>query len=186
MHVVRIGHDDNGQVLLADDAGTGINIEVLRIERLLVPTVATPAQDEGTEVVATPTAFNFVGDGVVVTEVSGVATVTIPGGGGNTPTHSEQYLAGKATSAFVAADFTGTEGVAYATGEHTATMPTVTGNVFAAVARLATDPDPTFADVNGTGLNQFSDFTQQSGTVTLGGSAYNVWVSGLCSLRHGG
>ena len=36
-HIVRIGHDAAGQVLLADDAGTGINIDFLRVERLLVP-----------------------------------------------------------------------------------------------------------------------------------------------------
>ena len=42
---------------------------------------AAPVQDEGTQVVATPSAFNFVGDGVAVTDVSGVATVTVPGGG---------------------------------------------------------------------------------------------------------
>ena len=138
---------------------------------------AAPAQDEGTQVVATPTAWNFVGDGVVLTDVGGVATVTVPGGGGTVPTHTEQYLAGKATNAFVAADFTGTQGVAYTAGEHTATLPTVTGNVFGAVARLETDPEPVFADVNGSGLNQISDFTQQAGTVTINSAAYNVWVS---------
>ena len=37
---------------------------------------ASPVQDEGTQVVATPTALNFVGDGVVVTDVGGIATVT--------------------------------------------------------------------------------------------------------------
>ena len=42
---------------------------------------AAPVQDEGDEVVATPIGFNFVGDGVVVTDVGGVATVTIAGGG---------------------------------------------------------------------------------------------------------
>ena len=146
---------------------------------------AAPAQDEGTQVVATPTAYNFVGDGVVVTDVGGVATVTIAGGGGNVPTHTDQYLAGKATSAFVAADFTGTAGVAYADTAHTATMPTVTGNVFGAVARLATDPAPTFADVNGTGTNQIADFTQQAGTVTLDGAAYDVWVSDYAVFSTG-
>lgn len=41
---------------------------------------AVPVQDEGTTVVATPTAINFVGTGVTVTNSGGVATVTIPGG----------------------------------------------------------------------------------------------------------
>lgn len=43
---------------------------------------AVPVQDEGTTVVASPTAINFVGAGVTATNSGGVATVTIPGGGG--------------------------------------------------------------------------------------------------------
>ena len=127
-------------------------------------------------------------DGTLWEKAAGAWTkqYTFPAGGsGPAPTHTEQYLAGKATSTFVATDFTGTAGVEYAAGEHTATMPTVTGNVFAAVARIATDPDPTYADVNGTGLNQFADFTQQTGTVTIGGAAYNVWVSDFAVFATG-
>lgn len=41
-----------------------------------------PVQDEGTQIVASPTALNFVGAGVSVTNTSGVATVNIPGGSG--------------------------------------------------------------------------------------------------------
>ena len=44
-HLVRIGHDNAGQVLLADHGGTGINIESLRIERILVPVV--PGTNDG-------------------------------------------------------------------------------------------------------------------------------------------
>ena len=36
-HIIRIGHDDAGQILLADDSGSGINIDFLRVERILVP-----------------------------------------------------------------------------------------------------------------------------------------------------
>ena len=43
---------------------------------------AVPVQDEGAVVVAAPTAINFVGAGVTATNSGGVATVTIPGGGG--------------------------------------------------------------------------------------------------------
>lgn len=43
---------------------------------------AVPVQDEGSVVVAAPTAINFVGSGVTTTNVGGVATVNIPGGGG--------------------------------------------------------------------------------------------------------
>lgn len=43
---------------------------------------AVPVQDEGATVVATPTAINFVGDGVTATNSGGVAIVTIPGSSG--------------------------------------------------------------------------------------------------------
>ena len=146
---------------------------------------AAPAQDEGVTIVATPTAYNFVGPGVFLTNVGGVATVTIAGGGGPAPTHTDQYLAGKATNTFVAADFTGTQGVAYAANSHTATLPTVTGNVFIGVARLASDPAPTFADVNSQGINSFTDFTQQAGTITINADTYDVYVSNYALFQTG-
>src|SRR6056297_357463 len=40
-----------------------------------------PVEDDGTEIVATPTALNFTGAGVTVTDASGVATIDIPSGG---------------------------------------------------------------------------------------------------------
>lgn len=40
---------------------------------------AVPIEDEGTEILAAPSAINFVGAGVTVTDEDGVATVTIPG-----------------------------------------------------------------------------------------------------------
>ena len=70
---------------------------------------AAPAQDEGTQVVATPTAYNFVGAGVVVSNVGGVATVTIAGGTTPTPVDHTRYGALKATNDFVATDFHGRE-----------------------------------------------------------------------------
>jgi hypothetical protein len=42
---------------------------------------AVPIQDEGTTVLSGAAAMNFVGSGVTLSDVSGVATVTIPGGG---------------------------------------------------------------------------------------------------------
>ena len=42
-------------------------------------------QDEGTEIVADAAAINFTGDGVTVTNVGGIPTVTIAGGGGTPP-----------------------------------------------------------------------------------------------------
>jgi hypothetical protein len=42
-----------------------------------------PVQDEGIQVVASPTALDFVGDGVTVSDTAGVATITIPGAAGS-------------------------------------------------------------------------------------------------------
>src|SRR6056297_1179465 len=42
---------------------------------------SVPVEDDGTEIVAAPTAINFTGNGVTVTDNTGVATVDIPGGG---------------------------------------------------------------------------------------------------------
>ena len=47
-------------------------------------------QDEGSLVVAVPTALNFVGDGVTVTQSGSTATINIPGGGGSGPTSGPQ------------------------------------------------------------------------------------------------
>jgi len=44
---------------------------------------STPVEKDGTQVVAAPTAINFTGPGVTVTNESGVATVNIPGGDSN-------------------------------------------------------------------------------------------------------
>lgn len=52
---------------------------------------STPVQDEGSTVVASPTAINFVGAGVSVTDVGGVATVTISGGGAGGVAPALQY-----------------------------------------------------------------------------------------------
>lgn len=47
-------------------------------------------QDEGSLVVAVPTALNFVGDGVTVTQSGSTATINIPGGSGSGPTSGPQ------------------------------------------------------------------------------------------------
>ena len=52
---------------------------------------AIPVQDEGTTVLSTPTALNFVGAGVKVTDAGGVATVAIPS---NVEWHEFLYTGG--------------------------------------------------------------------------------------------
>ena len=141
-------------------------------------------QDEG-GAEATIQTLNVVGAAAQMSVVGDVGTLTVTGGGGPTPTHTEQYLAGKATQDFGAGDFTGAQGVAYASGSHTATVPTVIGNVYAAVARISTDPEPTYADVNGQGINQFSDFTKQVAEIDINGDMYEIWVSDYAVFATG-
>ena len=136
------------------------------------------AADEGVDLPNPITKLNAVGVGIVATEIGGVLTLTVVGGGGGMPaTHTEQYLAGKATQNFVPNDFTGSTGVAYSSGLHTATLPAQQGAVYAAVARISTDPEPTYADVNSQGINAFSDFTKQAAEIEISGAMYEVWVS---------
>jgi hypothetical protein len=50
---------------------------------------AIPAQDDGVEIVAAPTALNFTGAGITVTDVGGVATINVPGGGAAIPVEDD-------------------------------------------------------------------------------------------------
>ena len=121
-------------------------------------------------------------DGSTVTiDVPAMVTVLPP----PPATHTDQYLAGKATKPFTAGDFTGAQGVAFADGVHTAIMPTVTGNVFGAVARLASDNAPVYADLNSSGLNELTDFTIQVGGLDIGGDAYVIYVSNYAVFGTG-
>ena len=94
-------------------------------------------------------------------------------------THTaEQYAALKSTNTFVAADFTGANSVEFATGVHTATFPsTPSGDVYFALARLASDPEPTFLDFNSSGLNQIGGVTKSTTTIEIGGETYAIWIS---------
>ena len=161
---ITIDADTAGQITIASSGGGG---------------GATPVQDEGTVVLAAPTAINFVGAGVAVTMVAGVATVTIAGGSAVPSTHSSQYLALKATDAPAVTDFEGVNGVAFADGSHTAIAPsTPAGNVYLLLWRIATDPEPVFLDVNHSGFNQFGALVKEATNITLtNGDVGEVWVS---------
>ena len=108
---------------------------------------AAPAQDEGTVVVATPTAYNFVGDGVVVSNVGGVATVTIVGGGAIAMSHT-LYAGFSADTAVNAAEvLTGAS-----SDTDSVTLPTATGSQYLWVWRSDTDGgDPTEIHIAGGG-----------------------------------
>ena len=107
--------------------GSDSVIEIVEIPSEIVgvegPAGAGPAQDEGTEVVAAPTAYNFVGDGVVVTDVGGVATITITGGGTPDPGDHTRRAAISEDETLDTAENT----AATTTTSDTVTMPTWTG-----------------------------------------------------------
>ena len=102
---------------------------------------------KGSQVVATPTAINFVGDGVVVTDASGIATVTIPGGGGITTAH-DLYAGWSADS-----NVTATEVLAGASSDtDTVTLPNATGSQYLFVWRADDDGgDPTEVHISSGG-----------------------------------
>ena len=108
---------------------------------------AAPAQDEGTVVVSTPTAYNFVGTGVTVTNVSGVARVSIPGGSAPVQTHN--LYAGWSADATV----TESEVLAAAMSDtDSVTLPTDTGQQYLFVWRSDTDGgDPSEVHIAGGG-----------------------------------
>ena len=95
------------------------------------------------------------------------------------PTHTgDQYLAVKATNVFVVADFTGALGLEFPTGSHTVTVPDIgTANYYFAIARLASDPTPTFLDVNSSGFNEFGSMIKASAPLTISSASYDIYVS---------
>ena len=99
------------------------------------------------------------------------------------PTHTaDQYLAVRADDQFAAGDFDPTNNpttsVAYPDNSHTATVPN-SGLTDArlAIARLASDTDLVYLDINGSGVNSLGAFTKQTGTFTIGGDTYEWWLS---------
>ena len=134
-------------------------------------------QDEGMDLAAV-TSINLVGAGVAGAVANGVLTIAIAGGG-VPPTHTSQYLALKSTDNPLAADFEGANGVAFTGASHTATAPaTPAGNVYLLLWRISTDPEPTFLDVDDTGLNAFGTLMKQAATIDLtNGDTGEVWVS---------
>ena len=163
-------------VLAAIMGGTGVTVDRSVDGQITINSDATTTSD-GVLVQAGSTYDAATGTLTLARSLG--SDVVIPGfGTAVQPTHTEQYLAGKATQDFDTTDFTGAMGVAYAAGSHIATMPaSVVGNVFAAVARISTDLEPTYADVNAQGINQFSDFTKQVAEIAIAGDMYEVWVS---------
>lgn len=69
------------EILEVEQGGNSRRVTAQNIANLATAS-AVPVQEEGSTVVASPTAINFVGAGVTATASGSVATVTIPGGSG--------------------------------------------------------------------------------------------------------
>ena len=117
--------------------------------------------------------------GITPTADANFATKSYVDGRTNMPTHTtDQYVAVKATSTFVAADFTGANGVAFDEGSATATIPdTIDGNIYVGLARLMSDPDAVFLDIGSAGFNQIGASAIQADTVEISSSTYEVRVT---------
>jgi hypothetical protein len=79
----RLGTGSDGQVLTVDSAEPA-GLKWANVSGSGGGSV--PIEDDGVQIVASPTAINFTGSGVAVTDVGGVATVEVPGVGDALPT----------------------------------------------------------------------------------------------------
>ena len=136
-----------------------------------------PAEDEGVQVVATPTAYNFVGAGVVVTEDGGKAKVTISGGGGGGGgmVTDDIYFGTSADATPEGSELT----IAAVNG--VGTIAAYVGDMRHLIARLATEPDISsvlYSD-DQSNTNQIGAFTKFGSTVVPTGEAlaFAVWVT---------
>ena len=109
---------------------------------------AAPAEDEGNVVVATPSAYNFVGEGVLVTESGGKAVVTIPGV--PVPVSAHDLIVGWSSDT----NITDIEIGAGGTSENdSVVIPTQTGTLYLFLWRADADGgDPSQVHISG-GLN---------------------------------
>ena len=92
-------------------------------------------------------------------------------------THTSQYIAVKATNNSswpTSLEPTGPNG--RRSPRHV--IPDLAGDIFVAVARLATDPAPTFVEFDDGGLNVITAFAEATDTLdVVAGSAYNIWIT---------
>jgi hypothetical protein len=82
---------------------------------------AVPVEDDGIQILASPTALNFTGAGVTVTDVGGEATINVPGGAGSVPVEDDgtQIVATPTALNFTGAGVTVTD----VSGEATINVP---------------------------------------------------------------
>ena len=180
-HLIRIGHDDAGQALLADDGGTGINIDFLRIERLLVPvnTVGTsflygsgvPADTLG----ADGDSYLDTDGGTIYKKASGAWALeyTFPTGSTPAPSHTS-YVAISVDDMFTEAEFlAGMSGVGNAL-----TVPDYTGTRYVAFARPTSVGEITevyfYAEGAGQGNNQIGAWTVLTAALSISGEDHYI------------
>ena len=144
-----------------------------------VPAAFTRDTELGSYAALAGATFTGAASGITPTVDANFATKAYVDGRTSMPTHTtDQYVAVKATSTFVAADFTGANGVAFAEGSATATIPdTIDGNIYVGLARLMSDPDAVFLDIGSAGFNQIGASSIQTDTVEISSSTYEVRVT---------
>ena len=159
----------------AADTTTNVTFEdmVFSVVEMIATGIDVNIEDEGIAVLDTPSAINFVGAGVTVTDVAGVATVTIPGGGGAGALDIQEEGVSLTTSPtvlnFVGAGVTATEPVA---DEITITVDAIVATVASGTGITVDATDPANPVVNLTDKPAIVGFFLGD---TMPSSAIMVW-----------
>lgn len=162
---------------LNDISNSGSGAIITEQERTKLSGIATgastrtPVQDEGGHVVQSPTAINFVGDGVEVTDVSGVATVTISGV--SIPRGHIVYLGVTDDNNAISVNLD-----ASASSDHlnpTLNVPIFSGTKYIQI--LQSEAHTAFTMIDISGFNQKGGFDTNSNARNIGGQAYRQYVS---------
>ena len=151
----------NGQIMVADG---GIDTTQVADEAVTEPKL---------DISNSPTSGQVLG-------WNGTDLVWVSGGTPTPPTHTDMYLGASTESNgsnITDTLFTGSDGIAFPSGNDTVTVPGSTTNAYLWIARLSTDPALVFFDINNSGLNQIGAITLQSQTVTISGDTFNLYRS---------
>ena len=137
---------------------------------------AIKVEDEGTTLTSDVKSLNFVGAHIQATDDgSGNITITVSsaGGGGRPIVPSDHFLFGLSDNDTpVASELTITA------MNGTGTIPVYSGSKHWLIARLASEDDISAVYTgNDTSINQIGAFTKFGSSVSVSGTAYNVWVS---------
>ena len=169
----------SGAVYFGRNAAGRALIEFASTVGAVVVSLFTPVPGPAVDPDSVVTALrNFLAAGVqsgIKVEMTATGELNILTG---PPTHTTQYVAVKATNDFDGADFTGANGIEFGPGAFATVPSTLTGNVFFAVARPATDDAPTYADLDDSGTNQIgTSLVENAVSVLIGGVTYDRWIS---------